>query len=250
MHPYMYVGMCVHYAQKFAANFMYTMCICSFCGPYNCTTAINSQTCLALRTDCPTRQNTKVWVPDSSMDKGDCIMRQSKEEVLSIVYRMYVYRALALINTTLSHYCHTCVRLFCIFNPRHMHSMRQGYGSVCLCVYLSVCLSVCQFVCYHASCNMRCLPIKIGVLQGYLWHFAHLQCVDLAKNALFKSYGVICLPLPRSTVSDQLSMNRSNSDGFFLRRSLRTFSDSSGKMTDSSLFVEKQILSFLACQLA
>ena len=41
--------------------------------------------------------------------------------------------------------------------------------------------------------------------------------MDLAKNALFKSYGVICLSSPPSTVPDELSMNRSDSDGFFLR---------------------------------
>ena len=73
--------------------------------------------------------------------------------------------------------------------------------------------------------------------------------MDLAENALFKSYGVICLLLLRFTVPDELSMNRSDSDGFFLSRRLRKFSDSSGKTTDSSLFVEKQTLSFLACQL-
>ena len=41
--------------------------------------------------------------------------------------------------------------------------------------------------------------------------------MDLAENALFKSYGIICLPsasLP-STVPDELSMNRSDSNGFF-----------------------------------
>ena len=61
------------------------------------------------------------------------------------------------------------------------------------------------------------------VLQGYLWHFAHLQHVDLhvAENALFKSYGIICLP-PHSTVPDELSMNRSDSGGLFLRQSLVT----------------------------
>ena len=51
---------------------------------------------------------------------------------------------------------------------------------------------------------MHHLHVENGALWGYLWHFAHLQHVDLAENALFK-------------VPDELSMNRSDSDGFFLR---------------------------------
>ena len=40
--------------------------------------------------------------------------------------------------------------------------------------------------------------------------------MDLAENALFKSYGAIYLPSLPSTIPDKLSMNRSDSDGFFL----------------------------------
>ena len=55
--------------------------------------------------------------------------------------------------------------------------------------------------------------------------------MDSAENALFKNYDVICLPLQHSTVPDELSMNRSDSDGFFLRRRVCMFRDSSGKTT-------------------
>ena len=63
--------------------------------------------------------------------------------------------------------------------------------------------------------------------------------MDLAENALFKSYGVTYLPIPHSTVPDELSIDKGDSNGLFLRRRLCTFSDSSSKSTDLSLFVVK-----------
>jgi hypothetical protein len=40
-------------------------------------------------------------------------------------------------------------------------------------------------------------------------------CVDLAENAVFKSFGVICRPPPPSSLSDELLMNKTDSNGFF-----------------------------------
>ena len=79
--------------------------------------------------------------------------------------------------------------LVVVVNPRHIRSMRQGYSS--------------QFV--YLSVNQHLLYVEIGSLQGYVQAFAHMQHVDLAKNALFRSYGVICLPLPHSRIPEELS---------------------------------------------
>ena len=46
-------------------------------------------------------------------------------------------------------------------------------------------------------------------------------------------------PLPRSTVPDELSMNRSDSNGFVLRQRICTLSESSSKITDLSLVFVK-----------
>ena len=46
--------------------------------------------------------------------------------------------------------------------------------------------------------------------------YGDLQCVAFAKNTSFKSYGIICLPLLPSTLSDELSVDRRNSSEFFL----------------------------------
>ena len=100
-------------------------------------------------------------------------------------------------------------------------------------MYLSVCLLLhyLQYALFDRNWDI------IGPFIAFACFI--LQCVDFAENALFKSYGVICLSLPCSTVPDKLSMNRSNSDGFFLRRRFHKVSDISGKLTDSLLFVKK-----------
>ena len=49
-----------------------------------------------------------------------------------------------------------------------------------------------------------------GAFIGFLVDFEHFQCVDLAENALFKSYGTICLLLPPPTPTDELSHNATN----------------------------------------
>ena len=70
--------------------------------------------------------------------------------------------------------------------------------------------------------------------------------MDFTKNASFKSYDVICLPLLPSTLPEELSMDRRNSSGFFLRRRVCTLSDSFCRTTDLSLFSVNELLSFLA----
>ena len=57
---------------------------------------------------------------------------------------------------------------------------------------------------------------KLGHYRA-VYGILHICNVDFAEIVLFKSYGIICLPLLCFTVPDELLMNRSDSDGFFLR---------------------------------
>jgi hypothetical protein len=58
-----------------------------------------------------------------------------------------------------------------------------------------------------------------------------MYCVDLPENALFSSYGVICVqPLP-STLPGELSMERMNISGLFSRYKVCSFSNSCYKTT-------------------
>ena len=66
------------------------------------------------------------------------------------------------------------------------------------------------------------------------------------ENALFKSYGVIYLPWLSSTLPDKLSTDIRNSSRFLSRQRVSTFNNSFCKITDSSLFSPKELLSFLA----
>ena len=72
--------------------------------------------------------------------------------------------------------------------------------------------------------------------------FTDLQRVEFAKNASFKSYGVICLPPLPSTLPKELSMDRENSSEFFLRQRVCTLNDSLCRTTDSSLFSVNELL--------
>ena len=74
---------------------------------------------------------------------------------------------------------------FAFINPRHM---REGYGSLSVCVSVCVCLSVC----YHASCYIPRLYIEITVPLSFLWCSQDMHCVDFIENTSFKSSGDIC----------------------------------------------------------
>ena len=123
----------------------------------------------------------------------------------------------------------------------------EGYGSqfVCLPVCVCVCLSVCLSVTALTATNFVC---KAKVRYHRVLHDVLQICklVDFAKNASFKSYGVICLPPLPSTLPEELSMDRRNNSEFFLRRRVCTLSDSFCRTTDSSLFSVNELLSFLA----
>ena len=94
-----------------------------------------------------------------------------------------------------------------IINPRRM---REGYSS----------RSVCVSVCYHASCYIPRLYVENKVPLAFLWHFQRMYCVDFVENALFKTSGNICWsPLP-STLLDELSMVKRDSDVHKIRRKL------------------------------
>ncbi len=67
-------------------------------------------------------------------------------------------------------------------------------------------------------------------------------CVDLAENASIKSSGVICWSPPPSS----LSMDKRDSNGFFLTRRVFMASDRSKKITGSSVIVAHWRINFLA----
>jgi hypothetical protein len=64
-----------------------------------------------------------------------------------------------------------------------------------------------------------------------------MYCVDLAENAPFKSSGVICWSPPPSSLPEELSMNKRDSNRFFSTRRLCMARDRSNNMTGSSLIV-------------
>ena len=77
---------------------------------------------------------------------------------------------------------------------------------MCVCVYLTVIKLAAMCIIYM---------LKLGhyrVLYGIL-NICSVH-VDLAENALFKSY---LLTITASTIPDKLSMDKCGSDGFFLR---------------------------------
>ena len=85
----------------------------------------------------------------------------------------------------------------------------EGYSSlsVCVCVCVCVCVSVTALIATYLICKAKMRYHTCRVLYGVL----QICNVDFAKNASFKRYGVICLPLLPSTLSEELSMDGRNS---------------------------------------
>ena len=115
--------------------------------------------------------------------------------------------------------------------------MREGYSSHPMCVP----------VCYWASCYIPRLYVESWVPLGFLCCSQHMHCVDFIENALFKSSGEICWsPLP-SSLLDELSMDKRDSNGFFSRRLACRTNDRSYNSTDSSLVTVDYQQCLLAC---
>ena len=116
--------------------------------------------------------------------------------------------------------------------------MREGYGSHSVCV--------CLCVCYHTNYCIPCLHVyvEIKVVLSFLCHFLHMHCVDFIENALFRSYGDNCWPLP-SLLFDRLSIDKTDSDGFFSRSLVCRSSNRSYNSTGWSLVIVNCQLSFL-----
>ena len=100
-------------------------------------------------------------------------------------------------------------------------------------------------ICYCASYHIPHLNIENKVPLGFLWHFLHMHCVDFVENALFRSYGNICQSSLPSLLLDRLTMDQTDSCGFFSRRLVCRSSDRSYNSTDSSLNILNCQLSFL-----
>ena len=102
---------------------------------------------------------------------------------------------------------------------------------VVVCVSVSVCLSVCLSVTMPAATylvcksKVRCYKVPYGVSN-----LKPMYCVDFAENALFPSFGVICLqPLPSWEVVD------GQDEQHWALFKVCSFSDSSCKLTDSPI---------------
>ena len=98
----------------------------------------------------------------------------------------------------------------------------KGLFGVCVCVpvYLSVTMKSPTYL----VCTSK--------LQCYLWCFQSFCCVAFTENALFKSSGIICRPVSLFLLSDELPMDRRESDNFFSTKLVCRFSDSSYNTTD------------------
>ena len=106
-----------------------------------------------------------------------------------------------------------------------------------------VILSVC--VCYRASCYIPGLYVESRVPLGFLNCSQRVYCVDFVETTLFKSSGETCWsPLP-SLLLEELSMDKRDSDGFFLRRLGCRTNDRSYNSNDSSLVTVDYQQSFL-----
>ena len=96
---------------------------------------------------------------------------------------------------------------YTVVNPRRM---REDYGSrsVCLSFCHSVILSVPALAATYLvyKCQLRCCRVPYGVANVCIVWVSQ-------KNALFKRYGVICLPRGLSTLSaDRRLTNGSGQD--------------------------------------
>ena len=127
-------------------------------------------------------------------------------------------------------HCFTPKKSLLIINPQRM---REGYGSRSVCV------------CYRASGYILRLYVENKVPLGFLWHFQDMHCLAFIENALLKSSDDICWPPLSSSLLDELSMDKRDSDGFFSRRLVCKSSDRSYNLTDSSLVIVNYQLRFL-----
>ena len=115
--------------------------------------------------------------------------------------------------------------------------MREGYGSRFVTVW--VCVSVTALAATNLVYTLKVVPLS------FLWHVLDMFCMDFFENALFRSSGNIgCASLP-SSLFEELSMNKRDSDGFFSRRLVYRSSVSSYRLTDSSPVTVDYQLRFL-----
>ena len=95
--------------------------------------------------------------------------------------------------------------------------MRKGYGS------RFVCLSVCLCVCYQPSCYISRLYVESSVPLGFLCCSQRIMWISLKRlfsKVLARFADHLSL---NSSLLDELSMDKTDSDGFFLRRLARQY---------------------------
>ena len=126
-------------------------------------------------------------------------------------------------NRCLIHVCGYYLGLpACFINPRRM---RHRVTVVVVCV------------CYHTNCYIPRLYVENKVPLGFSWRFQDMHCVEFVENTLFKSSGNICWPPLPSSLLDELSMDKIDSDGSFSRRLVCRSSDRSYNSTYLSLVI-------------
>ena len=112
---------------------------------------------------------------------------------------------------------------------------------------LGACANVTVVILCVCVCLLPSLYVESWVPLGFLCCSQHMYCVDFVENTLFNSSGEICWsPLP-SSLLDELSMDKRDSDGFFSRRLACRTNDRSYNSTDSSLVTVDYQQCFLAC---
>ena len=114
-------------------------------------------------------------------------------------------------------HCEGGIQSGSIINPQRMH---EGYDSRFMCV------------CYHTSCYIRWKQGAVRLSMAFSIYALYVE------NALFKSSGDICWPPLPSSLLDELSMYKRDSDGFFSRRLVCRYSDSSYNLTDLTLVID------------
>ena len=90
------------------------------------------------------------------------------------------------------------------------HARSEGYYSCPVCVY--VCVFVCLFVvfCHHAHLDPKYRYVRFNRDTENTY-----MIVIFAKNAWFRSYGVICLPrMPPTTLNAKRRMPKELAEGW------------------------------------
>ena len=105
--------------------------------------------------------------------------------------------------------------MLCRPHPKNVLCLHNNSSVTDIHIYIHHFVCVCVSVCLSAKLAATHL-IYVSQLsyQRIVFFMAYINHVALAKNALFSSYGIICLLRPPSSPPDELSMAKVNTNGF------------------------------------